>query len=89
MPEEENEALISIAVAIYNDLGCIKTTELIAFSLWWSCINFQGIDNVEEPFISWLTANHQRLHAETRQELLDLGQELLALLQQSNPGSEL
>lgn len=80
MPEEENEALISIALAIYDGLGCIKSTELQAFSLWWSCINFQGVDDVEEPFMSWLSANQGRLHADTRNELLELGQELLHLL---------
>ena len=80
MPEEENEALISIALSIYEGLGCIKTTELQAFSLWWSCINFQGISDVREPFMSWLSANHGRLHADTRDELLELGQEILQLL---------
>ncbi|WP_428422496.1 hypothetical protein [Methylibium sp.] len=80
MPEEENEALVSIALSIYDGLGCTKTVELTAFALWWACINFHGIESVEEPFISWLSANHHRLHAETRHELLGLGQELLALL---------
>jgi hypothetical protein len=80
MPEEENEALVSIALSIYDGLGCIKSVELEAFSLWWSCINFHGIDDVQESFISWLKENHQRLHAETRSDLLDLGKELLNLL---------
>jgi hypothetical protein len=80
MPEEENEALISIAISIYDGLGCIKSIELQAFSLWWSCINFQGIDDVAEPFMSWLTENHERLHTDTRVELLELGEELLQLL---------
>jgi hypothetical protein len=79
MPEEENEALISIALSIYEGLGCIKTIELVAFSLWWACINFQNIENVEEPFVSWLSENHDRLHADVRHELLQLGQELLLL----------
>jgi hypothetical protein len=79
MPEEENEALISIALSIYEGLGCIKTIELVAFSLWWACINFQSIENVEEPFVSWLSENHDRLHADVRHELLQLGQELLLL----------
>jgi hypothetical protein len=85
MPEEENEALISIALSIYDDLGCIKSVDLRAFSLWWSCINFQDIDDVNEPFMSWLTANHDRLHADTRSELLELGQELLHLLKGQPP----
>ena len=85
MPEEENEALISIALSIYDGLGCIKSAELLSFSLWWSCINFQGIDDVKEPFVSWLTTNHERLHAETRSELLELGQELLHLLKNQSP----
>ena len=80
MPEEENEALISIALAIYDGLGCIQSTEIQAFGLWWSCINFQSIDDVEEPFISWLKANHERLHVDSRHELLELGSELLSLL---------
>ena len=80
MPEEENEALISIALSIYKGLGCIKSEELQAFSIWWSCINFQGIDDVKEPSTSWLTENHERLHADTRSELLELGHELLCLL---------
>jgi hypothetical protein len=85
MPEEENEALISIALAIYDGLGCVKSTELEAFSLWWSCINFREIDDVKEPFISWLSANHSRLHADTRQELLELGDDLLQLLRNQLP----
>ena len=80
MPEEENEALISIALSIYEGLGCSKSIELQAFSLWWSCINFQGIEDVKEPFISWLSENHERLHADTRHELLQLGREILCLL---------
>lgn len=80
VPEDENEALISIALSIYDGLGCIRSIELQAFSLWWSSINFQGIEDVEEPFISWLSTNHSRLHADTRKELLELGQELLHLL---------
>lgn len=85
MPEEENEALISIALSIYDGLGCMRSVELQAFSLWWPCINFQGIDDVKEPFLSWLTANHDRLHADTRSELLELGQELLHLLKSQPP----
>lgn len=85
MPEEENEALISIALAIYDGLGCIRSTELQAFSLWWSCINFQDVDDVKEPFASWLSENHDRLHADTRIELLQLGQELLHLLKSQPP----
>ena len=80
MPEEENEALISIALAIYKGLGCIQSIEIQAFGLWWSCINFQAIDDVKEPFVSWLTANHERLHVDSRHELLELGNELLHLL---------
>jgi hypothetical protein len=80
MPEEENEALISIAVSIYEGLGCIKSIELQAFSFWWSCINFQVMEDAKEPFMSWLSANHKRLHADTRKELLELGHELLHLL---------
>ena len=87
MPEEENEALISIALSIYDGLGCMKTVELTAFALWWACINFQSIERVEEPFSSWLSANHDRLHADTRHELLSLGQELLTLLS-SQPHAE-
>lgn len=85
MPEEENEALVAIALSIYTGLGCIKSVELEAFSLWWSCINFHGIDDVQEPFISWLKANHERLHADTRSELLDLGKEVLNLLKGHAP----
>lgn len=84
MPEEENEALISIALAIYEGLGCIKSTEIQAFGLWWSCINFESIDDVKEPFISWLNANHERLHADSRNELLELGKELLTLLKRQS-----
>jgi hypothetical protein len=80
MPEEENEALISIALSIFADLGCLMTPPLEAFRLWWSCINFQPIDDVQEPFITWIQANAPRLHEDSRQELLALGGELLALL---------
>jgi hypothetical protein len=79
MAEEENEALISIALAIYRDLGCVETTELLAFRLWWAFINFESVDDLQEPFVSWLVANHPRLHADTRHELLELGEELLDL----------
>lgn len=85
MPEEENEALISIALSIYEGLGCIKSVELQAFSLWWSCINFERICDVKEPFISWLNENHGRLHADSRKELLELGRELLHLLRSQPP----
>ena len=87
MPEEENEALIFIALSIYDGLGCPKTVELTAFELWWACINFQSIESVEQPFIAWLSANHGRLHSDTRHELLGLGQELLTLLK-SQPHAE-
>lgn len=87
MPEEENEALISIALSIYVGLGCIKSIELHAFALWWSCINFQDIDDVKEPFASWLAENHERLHADTRSALLELGLEILLLLK-NEPASE-
>lgn len=80
MPEEENEALIFIALSIHDGLGCIKSVELEAFSLWWSCINFENIDNVKDTFMTWLTANHERLHADSRRELLALGKELLHLV---------
>ena len=82
-PVEENEALISLAVEIYRNLGCLVTTEIETFYLWWRCIHFKGIDDVKEPFISWLRQNASRLHAEDRSELLKLGAELLALLQES------
>jgi len=80
VPEEENEALISLAVEIYNDIGCYATPEIESFYLWWRCINFQSIGDVKEPFISWLNENHDRLHAENRGELLDIGKDLLSRL---------
>ena len=78
--EEENEALISLAVRIYRDMGCLVTPEIEAFSLWWACINFSSIDDVAEPFISCLNKNHPRLHADRRADLLVLGNEILLLL---------
>lgn len=78
--EEENEALLSIAVQIYRDLDCFVTPPIEAFSLWWACINFSPISDVEEPFISWLQENFERLHADSRSDLLALGHELLELL---------
>ncbi len=61
MPEEENEALISIALSIYDGLGCIESVELRTFSLWWSSINFQDIKDAKEPFISlkWTRKSRQ------------------------------
>jgi hypothetical protein len=77
VPEEENEALISIAVEVYRDLGCLITPEIQSFYLWWRCINFQSIDDVSEPFIFWLNQNANNLHAENRSQLLNMGKELL------------
>lgn len=85
VPEEENEALISLAVEIYRDLGCLVTPEIESFYLWWQCINFHSIDDVREPFISWLNENGDRLHTENRSELLDIGKELLSCLK-AKPG---
>lgn len=79
-PEEENEALISLAVEIYRDLKAPPAPEIEAFYLWWRCIHFDDIDDVTEPFISWLNANADRLHDETRSDLLALGNDLLTLL---------
>lgn len=77
VPEEENEALISLGVEIYRDLGCFITPELESFYLWWRCINFKDIEDVKEPFNSWLDQNYERLHAENRSDLLELGKDLL------------
>lgn len=77
--EEENEALLSITVQMYRDLGCLGTPQIEAFSLWWACINFRPITDVEEPFISWLQENSERLHADSRSDLLAVGNELLGL----------
>lgn len=82
--EEENEALISLAIEMYRDLGCPVTPEIETFYLWWRCINFQSIDDVKEPFISWLNENYDCLHTENRGELLDIGKELLSCLK-NNP----
>lgn len=83
LSEEENEALISLAIEIYCDMGCIATPEIDAFKLWWRCIHFCEIENVTEPFISWIEKNYSRLHAESRSELLTLGNELLTLVRDS------
>lgn len=83
VPEEENEALLSLAIEIYRDLECILTPEIESFYLWWRCINFQSIDDVKEPFISWLNTNHDRLHAQNRYELLNLGKDLLSCLREN------
>lgn len=80
VPEEENEALISIAIELYRNLGCIVTPEIESFYLWSRSIHFQSIDDVCEPFISWLNRNADRLHSDRRQELLDIGRELLVNL---------
>lgn len=82
-PEEENEALISLAVEIYGNLGCLASPEIHAFQMWWRCIHFQGIDDITEPFISWLAHNAPRLHTDVRSELLALGNELLMLSKNS------
>ena len=81
--EEENEALISLAIEIYCDMGCIGTPEFDAFQLWWRCIHFCEIENVAEPFVSWIAENSSRLHAESRSELLTLGNDLLTLVRDS------
>ena len=77
VPEEENEALISLAVEIYLDLECTMTPALDAFYLWWRCINFQSIEDVTEPFISWLNEHNGAFHTQDRPELLELGKDLL------------
>ena len=79
-PEEENEALISLAVEMYRDLNGLVTPEIEAFYLWWRCIHFYNIDDVPEPFMSWLTANASRLHSDARTDLLALGHELCEVL---------
>jgi hypothetical protein len=76
-PEEENEALISLAIELYRDLGCQFTPTIESFDFWWRCIHFEGIHNVREPFISWLNRNAPRLHSNERHELLALGHDLL------------
>ena len=44
-PEEENEALISLAVTIYLELNGQNTPAIEAFFLWWRCINFACIED--------------------------------------------
>jgi hypothetical protein len=80
VPEEENEALISVAIELYRNLGCVVTPEIESFYLWWRSIHFQSISDAREPFISWLHKNVDRLHSDRRKELLDIGRELLAIL---------
>jgi hypothetical protein len=89
VPEEENEALLSIAVESYRDLGCLVTPEIESFYLWWRSINFQSIDDPKEPFISWLNANAFRLHADNRDELTSIGKELLRSLKEYGQGISL
>src|SRR5258706_10252895 len=84
-PEEENEALISLSVELYRNLNCLNTPEIETFYLWWRCIHFKEIDDVKEPFISWVTENASRLHTDERSDLLKLGHELLVLLRQVHP----
>lgn len=84
VPEEENEALISLAVEIYCDLGCDVNPEIESFYLWWRCINFKSIMNAREPFISWLSENSDRIHSENRDELLGMGKELLRRIKANN-----
>lgn len=78
--EEDNEALISIAVELYRDLGCLITPEIKSFHLWWQCIHFQSIDDVSDSFVSWLNENSSNLHTENRSELLNMGKNLLQSL---------
>ena len=79
-PEEENEAVISLAVELYRDLNGEITPEINAFYLWWRCIHFADVDCFTEPFNSWLDENADRLHDEDRHKLLELGNSLLVLL---------
>lgn len=81
IPEEINEALIFCGTEIYSDLGAIRTPEIEAFALWYHAIHFVDIENVEEPFISWVTENADHLHAENRKSLLVIGNDLLQRLQ--------
>lgn len=82
-PEEENEALISLAVELYRNLACLVTPAIESFYLWWRCIHFKEIDDVKEPFISWVTENAPRFHADERHELLALGHDLLLTLERA------
>lgn len=77
IPEEINEALIFLGAEIFRDLGASLTAEIEAFSLWYRAIDFTDIEGVEEPFISWVTENAERLHAEDRSSLLLIGADLL------------
>lgn len=79
VPEEENEALIHLAIEIYKDLNAPISTGIQVFDIWWRCINFENINDAEEHFILWLDANSHRLHDEARSDLLALGNELLLL----------
>ena len=88
VPEEENEALISLAVEIYRDLGGSLTPEIESFYLWWRSINFESIGDAREPFISWLNENADRIHTEDRSKLTDIGKSLLSDIKASNLSSQ-
>lgn len=88
VPEEENEALISLAVEIYRDLGGSLTPEIESFYLWWRSINFESIGDAREPFISWLNENADRIHTEGRSKLIDIGKSLLSDIKASNLSSQ-
>lgn len=80
VPEEVNEALIFLCCEIYSDLSAILTPEIEGFALWFRSIDFADIEDVEEPFISWVSENQELLHAEDRETLLRIGADLVRRL---------
>jgi hypothetical protein len=86
VPEEFNEALLLVGCFFLRELDRLASPETQALWLWHHALFFIDIDDTPPACARWLATYHAQLHAQTRQERIEIGSALLAELRKGPAG---
>lgn len=87
IPEEFNEVTLLIDCFLLRELDELISAETQALWLWHHAIYFINIDDVPPAYWDWIDNYHPKLHSKTRAEKLEIGHELLEMIEKSDHGT--
>jgi hypothetical protein len=86
IPEELNEAALLIDCFLLREVSNLSSPESQALWLWHHALYFINIDDAPKEYWEWIDEVHPQLHADTREQRIDIGALLLQKLRRAEPG---
>lgn len=89
IPEEMNEAVLLVGCFLLREISDLSSPESQALWLWHHALYFINMDDAPDAYWGWIDEIHPELHADTREQRIDIGALLLQKLRHTPPGRHL